>query len=189
MTRAVVLCLVLAGCGRLSFDPRADAALAGDDAPALPADAAIDARVDATPMLCTTMPCTGGSFFLTCNGRCFSTCRDTVTQSEATTRCNAWGGALISLHTAGEVSCLNAIAGSGSVWIGYVQASGATTSTAGWSWTDGSSPVFTNWAGGEPSDGDGVEDGTEQCGHIYPGGGWNDRPCSSTAITEFACAR
>jgi hypothetical protein len=182
---------MLAGCGRVSFDPRTDAALTGDDAPlgdAAPSDTLIDAVVDA-PMFCTTIPCSGTSRFSSCGPRCFVTCEETLNQGDATARCNQWGGALVSIHSANEVSCLNTIAGTGSVWIGYTQATGATSLTAGWSWTDGSSPTYVNWAGGEPSDGDGAEDGTEQCGHIYPGGGWNDRPCSSTVISAFGCAR
>lgn len=61
------------------------------------------------------------------------------------------------------LSLRDGIAG-GSLWLPLHQAAGANGVGAGWSWSSGTCPI--RWGDKEPNDGDGKENGTEQCARL-----------------------
>ncbi|MEO6771815.1 MAG: lectin-like protein [Kofleriaceae bacterium] len=161
--------LALAACGRIAFDPaRTSDASTQDGA-------------------CTSLPCAGESAIASCDGRCFATCSETLTQPEAAMRCTAWGGTLAVIRDAQDQSCLQA-ALTNDVWLGYEQAATAVQPDLGWSWTDGTPSTYTNWRSGEPNDTDGVENGQENCALMFSSGSWNDAQCDLAEAT-VACSR
>lgn len=172
--RVVVISMfaALSGCGRLGFDP------AGDDGGTAASDG---------PQLCASLPCSGRSAILTCGTRCFSVCDEGVSQPAAKARCTAWGGALVSIHSQAEQVCVETLLESAGTWIGYEQ--GASTELTGnWAWSDGTPVDFApQWFMAEPNDGDGTENGIEQCGDLFTNGAWNDDDCMMAR--SFACAR
>ncbi len=83
------------------------------------------------------------------------------------------------------------------VWVGGVQDASATSLGGGWRWVNSEGPFsgsngnpeYTNWAGGEPNDGDGVENGQENhltvgryAGNYYA---WNDEGAAPGSIGGF----
>jgi hypothetical protein len=91
-----------------------------------------------------------------------------------------WHLAIVS--TAPEADLIKtaiAAAGVPSAWIGLDQPLGQATPLAGWKWTDGSAlGSFAPWANMQPNDGNGTEDGGEQCAMMTAGGTWSDDVCA-----------
>src|ERR1043165_2777388 len=163
-------CAVLAvtGCGRLAFDARDDATSSTtmqDGSSAGLSDGAIDASSDAAP--CPPLLCGAAVTSMNCNGRCLTHCSEQVFESEAQSRCNAWGGTIATIHSQADNDCAALVAPTQS-WIGYTQ-SGGTVLAANWSWLDGQVSAYVNWGPGEPQDADSIENGQEQCAFINPG--------------------
>jgi hypothetical protein len=166
--------LVLGACGRIGFDVHADG---GDTAPALDV-------VDAPPLACdaSNYPC-ADPFFKVCGNLCYVVCNVALTRAAAAPACNAWGGALAIVPDATHHDCLATITNDS--WVGLAQSSGAAGLTAGWQWIDGKAHLL-NWNAGEPNDGDGVEDGAEQCG-LFDSAGYIDAGCGE--LKRSVCSR
>jgi len=89
-----------------------------------------------------------------------------VTRADAVILSLAEGGQLASLNNALEATWVSTRAGhdpkvDGGVWLGGVQVDSAGAADAGWLWEDGIPWSHTNWASGEPDDGDGSENNDE----------------------------
>jgi len=74
-------------------------------------------------------------------------------------------------------------------WLGGFQPNGSSEPSGGWTWVTGETWSYTNWASGEPSNGNGGEDKLVFFGHgNLMGNAWNDVPPTSTMnsyIIEF----
>jgi hypothetical protein len=82
-----------------------------------------------------------------------------------------------------RLAAVMTVTGGQSIWIGVQQTVGAPMVGAGWRWITGAPLGFSAWTAGQPNDGDGVEDGLEQCAALT-GSTWSDEPC--TASRPFA---
>jgi hypothetical protein len=205
---------VLAGCGfRIASStdgmPNHDAtdeAAAGDDAAIdaatdAPADAPadvqiimIDASVDSPPPTCsgTGLVCPGGTtpHAIGCGTGCWYGCRDgsAVTETAASALCTAWGGTLGRIDSAADETCMRTIL-DGAIWLGLEQAANQMQTTTGWTWnSDGIAPPYLRWASGQPNDGDGTEDGLEQCVYSSTSTTWQDTPCTAL-FSRFSCRK
>ncbi|MDB4953794.1 MAG: hypothetical protein JWO36_1363 [Myxococcales bacterium] len=143
-----------------------------------------DARADATACSFAGLTCAGSIGSTRCNSLCFVFCSDGVTEPSAEARCQAWGGHLASILSQADEDCLNN-AHPDAAWIGHVQASVLLSPAAGWSWIAGQPVTYTNWSTGQPDDGDGIENGAEQCAYKSTTNVWLDAPC--TTVNGFAC--
>jgi hypothetical protein len=132
------------------------------------------------------LTCAGTATAMFCNG-CWVSCTETVSESTAKNRCQAWGGQIPVLNDTDFTSCLRSAVPTGDLWIGLEQASGASSPAMGWTWLGGMTPLSTNWGAGEPDDDNGgTESGKAQCARIPDGTSkWDDLPC--TMPTTFAC--
>ena len=166
----------------LVHEPELDASMPVDVAPP------IDAAIDAAPLACSTagLSCAGTPTMFSCGGQCWVGCPDLVTREVARVACTGWHGALGKIDDATEQTCVAGHVGAG-MWIGLIQPVGSATATAGWTWNAVTPVVYTHWAPGEPEDGDGRENGLEQCGDIQSTGNWDDVVCD--APIGFACER
>jgi hypothetical protein len=178
--------VLVAGCRQIFGldDPKPPHDAMADAMLDAPHDAHTDAGVCSTAGLTCTAPVAKR-----CGNNCWVSCPDPVTQATASSRCVAWGGKLAPLRTSGDQTCLRqTVVPTGDVWIGFEQDATATTPAMGWSWNgDGITPTFLNWTTGQPDDGDGVEDHTEQCAMIAAGvSTWSDTVC--TATLPWACS-
>lgn len=125
-------------------------------------------------------------------------CAQVATFSVALAACTAEGMHLIRINDQLEQNWMSAqrttaFGGLARVWMGGNDA----TTEGSWVWQDGvqfwqggaggAAPdgVFSYWRGGEPNNGDGIED----CGTVDDGGGarWDDRPCNQAH--RFVCER
>jgi hypothetical protein len=163
------------------------------DAPAVDAavDGAADATVDAFECTTANLVCPGSSpMTFQCGGDCWAGCTNgtPITQAAAVTACKAWGGRLTPVYNAAELSCVRAAIAPGSaMWLGLTQDAMATMPGDGWSWNgDGLTPPYLFWAPGQPSDGDGVENGAEQCAYSSSQTDWQDERCDAL-YARFAC--
>ena len=117
---------------------------------------------------------------------CYLYVMETKTFHEAETHCLSLSTSWKSAHLASVEShkendfmldYANAVNKGEYFWIGYNDEQ----SEDHFTWTDGSSTVFTRWYSGEPNN-----DGTGQnCVIYYRSGKWNDRGCS--ALYRFMC--
>lgn len=135
----------------------------------------------------TGLTCLGHVTVTTCNGGCWVTCDDTVTEPGAALRCGGWGGKVAPIRTAADQTC--ATVGGEPSWTGLVQRLGASSPTEGWSWNnDNVAPTFLAWASGQPEDHDGHENNQENCAiQTPPSRAWSDVGC--LARYPFACRR
>ena len=97
-----------------------------------------------------------------------------MTGPQAQAYAQSFGANLISVQSSAEnADLVQALSNQGFagqvIWIGYSDATNEGTFT----WYDGSSVSYTNWAPGEPNNA-----GDEDCTQIYPDGSWNDLNCS-----------
>jgi hypothetical protein len=133
----------------------------------------------------TGLTCAGTAMAMSCNG-CWVSCTETVSESTAKNRCQAWGGSIPLLNDTDFTTCVRTAVPTGDLWIGLEQASGQPSPAAGWTWLGGMTPLSTNWGTNEPDDENGTETGKAQCARLPDGSSkWDDFPCN-TAIT-FAC--
>ncbi len=77
---------------------------------------------------------------------------------------------------------------SADVAMGYYQTVSGGGTGDGWQWRSGASNTYTYWWGSSPDDGDGVENGEQQCAEAwnYDGGRWDDINCSTTG-NHYVC--
>jgi hypothetical protein len=123
--------------------------------------------------------CPGPTRWVDCAGKCFAVCESNDSIDTHAARCETWGGTLASISNPAEQACAISILTTDAVF-GFQQLPAQASPTAGWRWTDGSAVTYVNWTGGEPNDGDDVENNNEDCGMIYMAGPWNDTVCSKT---------
>jgi hypothetical protein len=190
--------VVLAGC---SF--KATPVAGGADAP--PSDdahAVHDAPVDtgisqiADAYVCSTVglvcPDQAVRIKTECNGGCWVACQSNTAftgEAQVAKLCTDWGGRLAPLRDANDQACVaQVVFPSQASWIGFTQADGQSTLTAGWSWdSDGIAPMYTHWDSGQPNDQNGSENGQEQCAYMTTSGGWQDTTCSDSQFYRFSC--
>lgn len=140
---------------------------------------------------CTTagLTCAGVATAHVCGSACWVGCSDLVDEATAENRCTAWQTTadVSAFRSSSDTSCFRSnIQATGDAWIGFVQQSSAQSVSYGWRWIgDSQSPNYTNWASGQPNDGDGNENGAEQCAIISNGDSWQDVACSQT--NSFSC--
>ena len=92
--------------------------------------------------------------------------------------CNAHGAYPISIHSEYELKFAQSLSGHANTRLGAGLANGGgPDAISGWTWVDGSSFNFVNWADGEPS---GPAD-TEQCIEMWTNGLWNDNSCDKVS--------
>jgi len=143
----------------------------------------------------------------TCNNACtvhlrdgdtYLFCGQALTFPNARTACEAEGMHLIRINDQAEQDWMSAqrnVAFSGlpRIWMGGNDIAANNT----WVWHDEASfwqglsnggavgGLYTRWRGGEPNNGDGIED----CGTVDDnlGGAWDDRPCNQ--VHRFVCER
>ncbi|HEX3475813.1 MAG TPA: C-type lectin domain-containing protein [Kofleriaceae bacterium] len=158
------------------------------DARAPEIDAAVDARPDAMVLACATtgLTCGGTATAFPCGGHCWVYCPSAATWTDASQSCIGWQGALGQVDDAAEETCVIAQITAQS-WIGLSQSAAATTPGMGWTWNGKTPVVYTHWVTGKPDDGDGRENGAEQCGKLQPDGQWDDAGC--TQDNRFLCER
>lgn len=177
----------------MGFDAKGDAPAATSDgisdgvADAL-IDAMIDAMPDAGPCTTTGLPCGVAVTMTMCGGQCWTYCSEPVTHDVALVRCQMWGGQLPRIEGSGDVNCSLSLQ-SGAAWHDLIQPVGQAIPSAGWIHeTSGGIVAYTHWNGGQPNDGDGVEDGVEQCAYTqYPLGFWQDHNCG--LVESVVCRR
>ena len=110
------------------------------------------------------------------HGSCYRLLTTPYNWINAELQCEAQSAQLASFSSLSEYQAvINYYRGSGgnkvSIWIGLTDISQENTFV----WVDGSTPTFTNWRTGEPSNSWMVE----HCGHIWDTETyWNDAPCS-----------
>jgi hypothetical protein len=177
--------MVVAGCG-FRIAGSADAALS-DDASDGPA-------VDVSLGTCNGagLACPSGTtpHAIGCGTGCWYGCRDgsAITEPEAAALCIAWGGKLGRIDSAADETCMRTVL-DGAIWVGIEQAANQATPIAGWSWNnDGTAPPYLRWASGQPNDGDGTEDGVEQCAYSSTSTTWQDTPCTAQ-FSRFGCRK
>lgn len=197
--RLGVLVMVVSGCSfQLGTSIPFDGAPIDGDAAVIdsPFDAAIDAAIDADPSVCSTegLVCPSGTTprLIPCAppGGCWVGCRDgaSIDHAAAVNVCATWGGKLGWIDSAAEETCLR-LTIDGAIMLGLEQAAGSVAPILGWTWNgDTAAPAYINWSVGQPNDGDGVENGTEQCAYSASSTTWQDEPCTSTH-SRFTCRR
>ena len=111
---------------------------------------------------------------------CFAACAAaTGTTALAFTAGGSWHAAV--LDAPEKMMAASVVARGSIMWIGLQQAASATTPAAGWSWVTGASLAAAPWAAGQPDDGDGTENGTEQCATLG-GSAFTDEACSGSHV-------
>jgi hypothetical protein len=161
-------------------------------------DAPVDQKI--TPLLdayeCSTNNFTCPNQFVkiktTCNNGCWVGCQSTsafTSETQVATLCTNWGGKLAPIRDVNDEACVaQVIFPSQASWIGFEQASGQSSVSAGWSWnSDAMTPAYTNWDNGQPNDQNGSENGQEQCAFMTTSGGWQDVDCGDNTFYRFSC--
>ncbi len=157
------------------------------EAGAVTIDAATPDTVVASACSTTGLTCLTGATATTCNGACWVHCNDGANEFDAAGRCTGWGGALAPLRSSADEQC--AAVASQAQWTGYTQAVVVGGDTdEDWSWNgDGAPSPYLHWAAGQPNDGDGFEDASENCAYLSTSGSWQDTSCLS--VFQFSCRR
>lgn len=91
----------------------------------------------------------------------------------------SWHAAVLDMPV--KMMAASVVARGSVMWIGLSQAASATSPAAGWSWVTGAQLAAAPWAAGQPDDGDGTENGTEQCATLT-GSAFTDEPCSASHV-------
>ncbi|VDO71258.1 unnamed protein product [Heligmosomoides polygyrus] len=116
--------------------------------------------------------------------------KEKVTFDEAEKACKAQKGHLASIHSKEENDFIYGLAKKSLpkvnhddlCWIGLRK------SSKGWTWTDGSSTNYTNWAPGQPNN----VNKAENCAQLYNVDNfkspkkWNDYPCTKK-VCGYVC--
>lgn len=169
--------------------PDIDAPAPEPDAPP-PIDASPDAMPDAAPLACSTagLTCTGGTVTMfTCGGKCWVLCTQQRTREQARAACADWSGLLGQIDDATEQACVEMHNGDFDRWFNPIQLANATQPAMGWTLNGVTPIVYTHWRNGEPNDGDGTENGAQNCATFQTDGTWADSPC--TDAHSFFCER
>jgi hypothetical protein len=199
--RSVLVAVVVSGC---SFTP---GKLAVRDAPAVD-DADLDAMTDAMTVDAPTdsavvnsacdvtgLTCPGGQPLrrLLCGqaAECWVGCRDgdVLSPDQARLFCDGLGMKLGIFDSANDEICVRMVL-NGSIMLGMTQAPGQLLPGDAWTRiSDGLTPTYFNWGGGQPSDVDAIENGEEQCATSNTSSEWHDVPCGSGASARWICRR
>jgi len=102
---------------------------------------------------------------------------------DAEFQCSASGAHLMSIHSEYELKFAQSLSGHVNTWIGGALLPEWNGQPGGWGWVDGTGFGFSNWADGEPS---GPED-IEQCLEMWTNAQWNDRACDKQ--NPFICQK
>jgi hypothetical protein len=198
VVRVFVACVVVAGACSYTAPNRA-----GDvDGPPAIADAndELDAppdTVDASAICATDgLDCGPGGvahLLVSCTTpRCVVGCRDgTVvhTPDEARTKCIAWGGRLATIESDLEETCIR-VTLNGAILLGLRQNANAMQIGDLWERGDGTAATFFRWdTPGQPDDGGGGENGTEQCAFSSSNTRWHDQRCGTGGSARWICER
>lgn len=113
---------------------------------------------------------------------CFAVCNVAQTGTAARTfKLGSWHLAV--LDTPAKIQAARAAAGASPVWIALGQQAGQTSPAAGWQWMRSTGPAVpattTDWATGQPDDGDGTENAAQDCGALTSSG-WSDEACTAS---------
>ncbi|XXF79973.1 lectin-like protein [Myxococcaceae bacterium GXIMD 01537] len=100
--------------------------------------------------------------------------------------CEAMGGRLAVPASAADNELIRSINGGELVHLGFQQASGQSSPSAGWRTVEGDAPTYTRWSSGEPNDKDGAENGAQNCGRMWASGEWDDIACTSSG-SQYVC--
>jgi Lectin C-type domain len=112
------------------------------------------------------------------------------TWSNAQADCTAMGGHLAVPTSSASNAAIFSIIGTDLTYIGLHQASGQSSTSAGWQTPAGGAATYFNWSSGEPNDMDGYEDDFQDCARMYTTGYWDDVACSQVSpyVCEFPVA-
>jgi hypothetical protein len=127
------------------------------------------------------------AIFNEANGHYYQAFEEALSANSAASACEGLGGYLVTITSQAEQNFVQGtfIQNSGAHWIGFFQEADSTDTDAGWEWVTGETVDYTNWGGGEPNDGDGTEDNTQNCARIvendgYELGDWDDIECNTS---------
>ena len=111
-----------------------------------------------------------------------------ATRAAAATACTGVGGHLAVITDADENAAVAAIL-TGTGWINGTNVTGAAgTQSGSWLWSTGEPTTYEAWGPTEPDDGDGVEDGGENCIVLRTDGDWYDLACTATpTVDSYLC--
>jgi hypothetical protein len=174
--------MMLAGCSQLlglrdlpiDAAPPADAAI--DGALDAPTDAPVDAPSGFQPA-CMTNPAYAAAAGHASRYRVATT---STTYDDATAACFTDGAHLVTIRDSSEQAYVSILVAGSAAWIGYDDL----TTEGTFTWVSGATSTYTNWALGEPNNGNGSN---EDCVYAEAGGGWNDTPCSDTYPAVCEC--
>jgi len=161
---------LVAGCGRVAFDPIAQGS-GSDDGGTGNDGATNDVIVDALPVC-------AAAYTEIAFGSRYRRSSIPTGWLAAEADCESDGGHLAVIQTASENDFI-ATGGAAPYWLGVTDhlAEGTFREVTG-----GTAPS-TFWSGGEPSDAGGDED----CTHVLGGGAWNDITCSGSQMYFCEC--
>lgn len=108
------------------------------------------------------------------------------TWTAAKADCEAMGGRLAVPTSASNNELIRSINGGNLMHLGLRQNSGQSSTSAGWVTVEGDSPSYVNWSSGEPNDGDGHENGHQNCGRMWASGTWDDISCTGSS-SHYVC--
>jgi hypothetical protein len=106
------------------------------------------------------------------------------TWANAKADCTAMGGRLAVPANAGANSAIYSLI-TDLTYIGLTQASGQSSTSAGWQTPEGYAATYFYWSPGEPNDMDGTENGYQNCARMWTTGYWDDVNCSQ--VSPYVC--
>ena len=129
-----------------------------------------------------TAPCNDPEWTLGGN-RCYRFFnKDGLSYPEMRATCQQAGGDLARIDNTQQDALAQFLAGKSRAFIGLTDR----VKEGQFTWTDGTSPIYSNWSPGEPNDYLGKEDCTVINWH---GNSWNDVKCTSNDASEgFVCS-
>ncbi len=142
-----------------------------------------DLQVQQTALLpdqCAPVPATQTSY----GGLVYHLYSSGKTWANAKADCTAMGGRLAVPANTGANSAIHSII-TNLTYIGLKQASGQSSTSAGWQTPEGYAATYFNWSSGEPNDMDGTENGYQDCARMYTTGYWDDVNCSQ--VSPYVC--
>jgi hypothetical protein len=108
---------------------------------------------------------------------CYVACAAATGTSANAFSVGTWHAAV--LDAPEKLMAATVVAGPNTLWIGLQQDAAATSPAMGWTWHGGTVAPQLPWAAGQPDDGDGVENGAEQCATLI-GSGFSDAACTAS---------
>ncbi|XP_077863077.1 CD209 antigen-like protein A [Saccoglossus kowalevskii] len=124
------------------------------------------------------LSCDNGWYYR--DGSCYFFGNSAETFEDSRISCHALGSLLVVINGADEQAYLEGFLGQTDHFYIGLERVGETTS---WLWDDSSELWYSNWGLGEPSN----DGGDEDCGHLNPGGKWNDISC--TTQLNYVCEK